>query len=231
MASRRAIALAAAHNVLGRSPFTGPRSGSITVTNGTINWPREETTADPTVAAPLRRLQDLAEFAADPTVTLAAGAESVLQQCADTTDVSTLWRTSGVTEGDHAVDVAAPVLARWAPAALGDLLRRAYSEGRFRSDDAAAGLAFAIRRSLLILNAEQVDALAEVAAGKSRKDSKFRSCPGSPGNQNKRYTIAVAASMPDGRWFRSLTASASVEQRTTYAQRSLLCASSAAATA
>jgi hypothetical protein len=162
LASRRAMETAAAHHLLEESPFAGRRSERIPVTNGTIDWPGGDGTVDSAIAPPLRQLRELAHFAQDPSVDLPPGAGPTLHQCADATDVSTLWRSIGVTDSDHALDLAAPVLARWAPDALANLLRRAYSEGRQRSGDAVAGLAFALRRSLLVLQPEQVNALADV---------------------------------------------------------------------
>lgn len=161
LATRRALDIAEAHQLLSSSPFARPRSDRITVTNGVIDWPRDEGSAEPNTPS-LRRLRDLVEYALDPEVELPAGAVDVLRQCADATDISTLWRTSGMTEADHAVDVAAPVLARWAPVALADLVRRAFGEGRSRTGDALAGLAFALRRSLLFLGQEQLDAIADI---------------------------------------------------------------------
>lgn len=121
---------------------------------------------------PLERFIALKELAFDPNVTLGSEDQELLIAAANETDASTLFVSAmGQDSADYALLNSLPVLARWAPEALTDLIRRIFAsaETRGASDDGDAEdklvrLAKEIGRYWPLLNAETHEIFARSVA-------------------------------------------------------------------
>ncbi len=122
-----------------------------------LTWPRSQ-------EHPLDATLGLKQAAIRQDLSLVEDDIAVLRGLLDTVEPSSFWHQPRQHSSvDHSLDTALEVLARWAPDALGDLLRGIYDTASERDDETGWGIAHYLPEHLLVLRPGQREKLGDFA--------------------------------------------------------------------
>lgn len=139
-----------------------PTTVRVEAARGVVHWDYAAALAWPaSKAAPLTAARELQAHALDPELSLPGPSIDVLRGLATGSKAGAIWTAPGTTRHDLALEEGQTVLARWAPDALGDLLRRVFATVPERTSGALEKLAREVPEHLLLLDAPRREVVAD----------------------------------------------------------------------
>ncbi|MBK5955813.1 hypothetical protein CCR92_17665 [Rhodospirillum rubrum] len=144
------------------------RSSTVTVDDGGfLRWNQERCRSRETT---LWAAGDLSPHATNPECELSDQDAAALAALVDATDASQLWAIFGQTDQDIALEQAEAALARWAPEALGALVRRTFECVGGRDQEGLKKLADKTSANLFLLDTSACAQVSEVVRSSLAND-------------------------------------------------------------